>query len=92
MEFNRLKVAGLESPTQHPTVVAAAEGAKRKLSRPVQPKQPLALDTVVKIAPSYNTASASLADIRFLFVLLGRYAGLFHISELFNVKGQGRID
>ena len=80
------KVAGLESPTQHPTVVAAAEGAKRKLSRPVQPKQPLALDTVVKIAQSYNTASASLAVIRFLFVLLVGYAGLFRISELLNVK------
>ena len=36
MEFAH-KVAGLESPTQHPTVVAAAEGAKM-LSRPVQPK------------------------------------------------------
>ena len=59
------KVAGLESPTQHPTVVAASEGAKRKLSRPVQPKQPLVLDTVVKIVQSYYTASGSLAVIRF---------------------------
>ena len=80
------KLAGLESPTQHPTVVAAAEGAKRKLSRPVQPKQPLALDTVVKIAQSYNIAFASLAVIRILFELLVGYAGLFRISELLNVK------
>ena len=77
---------GLESPTRHPTVVAAAEGAKRKFSRPVQPKQPLALVTVIKIAQSYNTASASLAVIRFLFVLLVGYAGLSRISELLNVK------
>ena len=80
------KVAGLESPAQHPTVVAAAEGAKRKLSRPVQPKQPLALEAVVRIAHFYNTASASLAVIRFLFVLLIGYAGLFRISELLNLK------
>ena len=80
------KVAGLESPTQHPTVIAAADGAKRKLSRPVQPKQPLALETVVRIAQAYNTISASLADIRFLFVLLVGYAGLFCISELLNVE------
>ena len=80
------KMAGLESPTVHPTVVAAAEGARRKLSKPVQPKQPLDLETVVKVAQSYNTALASLADIRFLFVLLVGYAGLFRISELLTVK------
>ena len=79
------KVAGLESPAQHPTVVAAAEGAKGKLSRPVQPKQPLTLEAVVRIAQFYNTASASLAVIRFLFVLLIGYAGLFRISELLNI-------
>ena len=28
------KIAGLESPTEHPTVLAAAEGARRKLSKP----------------------------------------------------------
>ena len=37
MEFAH-KVGGLESPTQHRTVVAAAEGAKKKLPMPVQPK------------------------------------------------------
>ena len=80
------KMAGVESPTQHPTVIAAAEGAKRRLSRPIQPKWPLALETVVSIAQYYNTVSASLADIRFLFVLLVGYAGLFRVSELLNVR------
>lgn len=61
MEFT-YKVA-LESPTQDSTVVAAAEGPKKTLSRPVQPKKPLKLETVVKIFTFYNTASASLADI-----------------------------
>ena len=77
------KIAGLESPTEHPTVIAAAEGARRKLSKPVQPKQPLDL---VKVAQYYNTALASLAGIRFLFVFLVGYAGLFRISELLSVK------
>ena len=73
------KIAGLESPTEHPTVIAAAERARRKLSKPVQPKQPLDLETVVKVAQYYNTV-ASLAVIRFLFVLLVGYAGLFRIA------------
>ena len=80
------KIEGLESPTEHPTVLAAAEGARRKLSKPVQPKQPLDLETVVKVAQYYNTALASLAAIRFLFVLLVGYAGLFRISELLSIK------
>ena len=50
------KMAGLDSPTEHPTVIAAAEGARRKLSKPVQPKQPLDLETVVKVAQYYNTS------------------------------------
>lgn len=80
------KIAGLESPTEDPTVIAPAEGARRKLSKPVQPKQPLDLETVVKVAQYYNRALASLAVIRFLFVLLVGYAGLFRISELLSVK------
>ena len=80
------KIAGVESPTQHPTVIAAAEGAKRRLSRPIQLKRPLALETVVTIAQYHNTVSASLADIRFLFVLLVGYAGFFRVSELLNVS------
>ena len=31
------KIAGLESPMEHPTVIAAAEGATRKLALPIQP-------------------------------------------------------
>ena len=80
------KIAGLESPTEHPTVIAAAEGARRKLSKPVQPKQPLDLETVVKVAQYYNIALASLAVIRFLFLLLVGFAALFRISELLSVK------
>ena len=80
------KMTGVESPSQHPTVIAAAEGAKRRLSRPIQPKWPLVLETVVSIAQYNNTVSASLTNIRFLFVLLVGYAGLFRVSELLNVR------
>ena len=40
---------------------------------PVQPKQPLALDAVVKIAQSYNTASASLCGYSFFVCIISRY-------------------
>ena len=62
------KIAGLESPTEHSMVIAAVEGARRKFSEPVQPKQPQDLETVVKVAQYYNTALASLCKT-FFFLL-----------------------
>ena len=76
------RLAGLDSPTVHPLVKGVVEGARRKLARPVRPKQPLAHDTIASITLSLNSASASLADLRFLFILLVGYAGVFRISEV----------
>ena len=44
-------LAGIEDcPTGHRLVKSSLEGARRILARPVQPKKPLQLDTVEKIA------------------------------------------
>ena len=53
------KVAGLESASQRPTVITAAEGAKRKLAKPVHPKKPLDVCKVVRVAQFFSTASVS---------------------------------
>ena len=52
--------------------VRCLEGAKRKLSGPVQLKEALSLDVVVKIYDQYNS-SPSLAELRFLVILLLEY-------------------
>ena len=80
------RLAGMDSPTDHPLVKSVVEGAHRKLARPVQPKQPLSHDVIAEITQSLNLDSASLADIRFLFILLVGYAGLFRISEILNIR------
>lgn len=64
------KFTGLESASQRPTVIAAAEDDKRKLAKPVQPKQPLELCIFGRVAQFFNTASVSLVNIPFLFVPL----------------------
>ena len=75
-------LAGIvECPTSHPLVESSLEGARRKLARPVQPKEPLSLDVVLRIADHY-ILSGSLAVIRFLFVLLVGFAGFFRIDEI----------
>ena len=38
----------------HPTVLAAAEGGRRKLARPVQPKGSINEQTLFKLAGHYN--------------------------------------
>ena len=64
------RLAGIDSPTDHPLVKSVVEGARRKLARPVQPKKPLDHEVVTNIALRLKTASASLSDVRFLFILL----------------------
>ena len=80
------RLAGMESPTIHPLVKRVVEGARRKLARPIQPKEPLTHESIADITLSLNSASASLADIRFLFILLAGYAGVFRISEVLSIR------
>ena len=70
-------MAGLEiCPVNNPLVKSSLEGAKRKLARPVRPKEPLSVDTVQAIAEFY-VSSNSLATLRFLFILLVGFYGFF---------------
>ena len=75
-------MTGLEEcPVNHPLVKSSLEGAKRKLARPVRPKEPLSVDTVQAIADFY-VSSNSLATLRFLFILLVGFYGFFRIDEI----------
>ena len=51
-------------------------------------KQLLKHDSIAEITLSLNSASASLAVIRFLLVVLGRYryVGAFRISEVLSIR------
>ncbi|XP_015749795.1 PREDICTED: uncharacterized protein LOC107329637 [Acropora digitifera] len=73
----------MDCPTSHPLVKSSLEGARRKLARPVQPKEPLSVDTVCGIADHY-ISSSSLAVIRFLFILLVGFVGFFRMDEIRN--------
>ena len=70
-------MAGIEAcPVSHPLVKLALGSAKSRLARPVQPKEPLSVSTVRVIATHF-ASSASLSDLRFLFILLVGFAGFF---------------
>ena len=80
------KLAGLASPVDHPIVTSAAEGARRRLARPVQPKEPISEHMLLEITERYNTPSASLLALRFLFILLIGCFGLFRINEILRIR------
>ena len=79
------KLAGLASPVDHPIITSAAEGGRRRLARPVQPKEPIREHMLLEVAERYNTPSASLLTLRFLFILLIGYFGLFRIIEILGI-------
>ena len=70
----------VESYANTPMAKGFLEGARRKLARSVQPKEPLSYDVVADITRSLSTESPSLADIRFLFMLVVGYARRFFVS------------
>ena len=57
-------------------VKSALEGAKRKLARPIRPKEPLSVDTVQAMV-NFRSSDVSLAVLRFLFIFLVGFYGLF---------------
>ena len=80
------KLAGLsESPTDHPVVKMAVEGAKRSLAKPIKPKEALFLRLIQDIACHYHSTD-TLAVVRFLFIVLVGYAGFLRADELLNLQ------
>ena len=77
-----MKLPGIvECPTSYPLVKSSLEGATRKLTLPVQPKEPLSVNTVCRIA-DHHISSSSLAVIRFLFIVLVGFAGFYRVGEI----------
>ena len=79
-------LAGCVLPTTHPVVKCTLEAAKRKVARPVSPKEPLSLSLIQFLSLHYNKVDASLNDIRFLFILLVGYSGFTRIEEIISVR------
>ena len=67
-------------------MTAVLEGARRKLARPVRPKEPLSEEALHNICEQYNNNSASLEIVRFLFILIIGYSGLLRISEILSIR------
>lgn len=63
----------------------AQEGTRRKLARLVQPKG-LLLHDVADTIRSLSAESPSVADIRFVVILLDGYAGVLSINKILSCR------
>ena len=83
-----LQVAGQPSPTDHVIVNSALEGCKRRLAKPVKPKDPVPVDVFSKLVEAYGAPLADIDNLRPLVLALVGYAGFLRIRELLQVKVQ----
>ena len=79
-------VAGLPSPTEHPFVQTALEGAQRLLSTAVKKKEPITPALLSQLAQKHGGPTADLKDLWFLFICLVGYAGFMRIDELTHLR------
>ncbi|XP_072042790.1 uncharacterized protein [Amphiura filiformis] len=68
-------LAGLSSPTDNSMVVLALQGFKRVTAAPTVRKQPISADILAKNFVAHGHPTASLAELRTLFVIFISYAG-----------------
>lgn len=80
--------SGFHSPTDHPLVKLAFEGAKRTATTYkvlTNKKEPITPDLVKSLVKRY-TSSSNLVDMRFIIICLVGFFGFLRISELLEVK------
>ena len=78
-------VNGFETPTDHPFVALAFEGAVRLCSKkPKTPKDPLTPEILKELITQFN--SDSLTDLRFLIICSLGFFGFLRIEELLQVQ------
>ena len=58
------EMAGLDSPTSHPLVHAALEGARRQLGKPTVKKEPVTPEMLRSLVEKFGGRNASLTDLR----------------------------
>jgi len=78
--------AGFTSPTNHPLVKLAFEGAKRlAIKGRKNQKEPFTAEIISKLVSEFGS-SDNLMHLRFLVICITGFAGFFRISELLNIK------
>ena len=82
-------IAGLESPTRHPshpTVVSIMEAYRRVLAAPKNKKEPVTAEDLRKMVHMSAGPKASLADVRTIAICLISFAAFLRFDELASLR------
>ena len=79
-------LAGLPSPTDSSMAKMALQGFKRLNSTPTVRKDPITPDILAKLHTKHGHSSATLADLRILFVCFISYAGFLRFDDIKNIN------
>ena len=78
--------AGFESPTDHPIVKLAFEGAKRLIGKTTQNvKEPFTAELIRELVSKFDNHE-NLMHLRFLIIVILGFAGFFRIQELLDIQ------
>ena len=77
-------IADVPSPTEHQFVVSTWRGCKRLLARPVQPKDPIEVSALHRLAADLE--SPTLMESRLLVLCLLCYSGALRIQEVLQIR------
>ena len=81
------QIAGVDSPTLHPTIIAVEEGALRLVSQPAsQRKEPLEMFQLKQLAE--KTDFDNLFQLRSLVTFILAFSGFFRSSELCLIRSR----
>ena len=84
--YGLIKMAGLDSPTNHQLVHAALEGARRQLGKPTVKKEPVTPEMLQSLVEKFGGKNASLTDLRGLAICVLGYAGLLRYGEIAGLR------
>lgn len=79
------QMAGVESVSVHPLVKATVAGISRALARPVQKKEPVSAEMLLRMVEAMPS-QPTLSDVRVVAVCLLAFAGFLRIDEVLNLR------
>lgn len=78
-------IAGIQSPTNNPIVRSALQGFRRLHASPTVRKEPIT-PAILECLLENHGQTASLTDLRILFICFLSYAGFLRFDELSNLR------
>ncbi|XP_071945793.1 uncharacterized protein, partial [Antedon mediterranea] len=79
-------LAGISPPTDSNFLKSAIEGSRRKLAKRRSLKAPISSEVLSTLVAAKGSLSASVIDLRLLFICLVSFSGMLRCDEVINLR------